>query len=522
MSMPPGAARRPLNYFQQSPVRGQLELPDAVTAREGWRFLQCTDTPNELRVLLPPRTAAIYGHLLQAEASELVKADNASWERILRLRHLKDRMIRKCQRLARSSAPAAGKQPARALFVTYHAPPDFRMKEMERWFREEGIVLTRSALEGAGAPSPSCCANCEPWTRPPVQQPPQMTRRTSASQRVVMSERTQVTRTGMSSRGALSGNPPASLPHTQRPPPRRLSPEAHRNGGRVSGGMRDPSAHPPTRQRSVEHRRLTPPNVATQPQVSAARADLVSPDPLPIIFRTSIPIPDSPPTIPEQLPAAPQPQPDPPHPTVLMPQPEPAAQPELSPLALDGPVLSTMQETSGGQSISVVVETVTEETDYHTLTQQRSSLKRSSSMNGLSQCKSVAWAMDRDWIEQMDRYTKAVGDTDMLDRELEELRQGYRREVETMRALCRNVAESSERIRIEMERMHKDEEAVRRHEDRLLHTVGQLEQKERQFREKGTRISLRQLRSLTSGAVTSVLEETKQVVQLCDKKREHE
>lgn len=42
-------AGQSLNYFQQSPVRGQLEVPDGYS-RSGWRYLQCTDTPNELRV----------------------------------------------------------------------------------------------------------------------------------------------------------------------------------------------------------------------------------------------------------------------------------------------------------------------------------------------------------------------------------------------------------------------------------------------------------------------------------------
>lgn len=42
-----------LNYFQQPPVRGQLEPITADGyARTGWRWLQCTDTPNELRVCL--------------------------------------------------------------------------------------------------------------------------------------------------------------------------------------------------------------------------------------------------------------------------------------------------------------------------------------------------------------------------------------------------------------------------------------------------------------------------------------
>ena len=39
-----------LNYFQQSPVRGQLEPPDGTTGDR--RFIQCTDIPNELKVSL--------------------------------------------------------------------------------------------------------------------------------------------------------------------------------------------------------------------------------------------------------------------------------------------------------------------------------------------------------------------------------------------------------------------------------------------------------------------------------------
>jgi hypothetical protein len=38
-----------LGYFQTSPVRGQLE-PSGDDTRAGWRWIQCTDTPNQLRV----------------------------------------------------------------------------------------------------------------------------------------------------------------------------------------------------------------------------------------------------------------------------------------------------------------------------------------------------------------------------------------------------------------------------------------------------------------------------------------
>ena len=37
-----------LDYLRQSPVRGQLEPPDAHTL-PGWRYVQTTDTPNEFK-----------------------------------------------------------------------------------------------------------------------------------------------------------------------------------------------------------------------------------------------------------------------------------------------------------------------------------------------------------------------------------------------------------------------------------------------------------------------------------------
>ena len=99
----------PLQYFQPSPVRGQLEPPDATT-RPGWRYLQCTETANELKgkqftttqlqsteagslVLLPPRASQVYAYLLSQEQVELARGAEASWERLMYVRHLKERMI---------------------------------------------------------------------------------------------------------------------------------------------------------------------------------------------------------------------------------------------------------------------------------------------------------------------------------------------------------------------------------------------------------------------------------------------
>lgn len=57
----------------------------------------------------------------------------------MEIRHLKDRMIRKCQKLAKTSMPMArtASRGENFVFQTFVAPPDFRVKEMEKWFRDQ-------------------------------------------------------------------------------------------------------------------------------------------------------------------------------------------------------------------------------------------------------------------------------------------------------------------------------------------------------------------------------------------------
>lgn len=49
-------------------------------------------------VLLPPRTAQVYAYLLSQEKYELERGTSASWERLLHLRHLKERLLSSCSR----------------------------------------------------------------------------------------------------------------------------------------------------------------------------------------------------------------------------------------------------------------------------------------------------------------------------------------------------------------------------------------------------------------------------------------
>lgn len=116
-----------------------------------------------IKVLLPPRTAQLYAVLLKAELNELAKERDASWERVLDIRRLKDRMIRKCQRLAQtysSSNPGS-----RVPFLTLHAPHDFRLKEMEKWIRDQDgsdVLFKKSNGHPDGHKSRSAvwCDNC--------------------------------------------------------------------------------------------------------------------------------------------------------------------------------------------------------------------------------------------------------------------------------------------------------------------------------------------------------------------------
>ena len=111
-------------------------------------------------MLLPPRTAQFYAILLKAELNELAKKRDASWERILDIRRLKDRMIRKCQRLAHSYS--ANNLVARVPFLTLHAPSDFRLKEMEKWIRhQEGAdALFKKVVSSDAKKRSFCCDRC--------------------------------------------------------------------------------------------------------------------------------------------------------------------------------------------------------------------------------------------------------------------------------------------------------------------------------------------------------------------------
>ncbi|OCH96145.1 hypothetical protein OBBRIDRAFT_744159 [Obba rivulosa] len=460
---------RELDYYGQSPVRGQLETAHGFS-KTGWRYLQCTDTPNELRVLLPPRTATLYNHLLSAEAAELAKGKIASWERVVEIRHLKDRMIRKCQRLARSSEPQ-GKPRARVMFYTVHAPPDFRLKEMERWFRAQGPEYAH--VFGEKAAMPYCCDKCNPPQGQPTPAPSRMRGPPQAYRAAPPPGAPRRAADSASQRSAAHNmSPPLPLK-----PPSRPRSSVSGQAGRVPSVIRDPDYV----AGGAEAARRSGYSVRA---ASHLRLDVQSPEPLLIPYRPrepedAIPFTESP----EEIPPSPS------QVSTLVPNDPPAP-------ALGAQALPTINEAES-QDGSV----------RPALPRRRSSLKKSNSMSRLSvasQNKCVAWAMDREWTEQMAKYVETTNEAETLGNELEEIRAEHREQIDALRALCKNITQASERVRQETENLLREQQAVLEQESKLIASCERLEQKEGEFRAK----------------VVTVLEETKHVVQLCDKKRD--
>ncbi|EPQ60676.1 hypothetical protein GLOTRDRAFT_68519 [Gloeophyllum trabeum ATCC 11539] len=389
----------PGNYLQTSPVRGQLEPLEGNT-RTGWRYLQCTDTPNELKVLLPPRTALLYANLIRREQAELAKGTSANWELIMRMRHLKDRMIRKCMRLARVSPPKQS-----VTFKTVQAPPDFRLKELEKWFKEERIPVEDDA----------------PPSRP--------TSHVSVSRTVPRSQRSSVRYSyRMGTPRPVSTNLSYVEEDTRPPGPGYSEPE------------REPTPLPP-RVASPERIPMPEPEVDRMPEPET----------------TQMPVPEIPNPLGEPIPvdiAAPLNQDLPPRPNIP---------------------------------------------------RRRSSLKSANALNRFSNgsVKTVAWAMDRDWLDQVAKYEDAIAALEGTGNEVEEIKASYRVQIGEIRGLRQHISDGLARLQREVERLRLSEDIMRGLEDRIQSNYDALQDKQTQYQ----------------STVNAVIEESKRVVDLCDRKR---
>ena len=189
----------------------------------------------------------MYEQLLKFEAFELAKKPAPSPERILQIRHLKDRMVRKCNKLAKSSPPP-GTSTSHAII----APPDFRLKEMEKWFKEQQ-KRTNALLhpQPTHLHCPQCVASSRPNRNPPPK-PSVVTPRSipTAQPKVAMAP---------PSRRSVSSPPP--LPHLLRISNPATGFDLSIDPQRISSAPEIPPTPPPqqqlTRRRSCIKRSST-------------------------------------------------------------------------------------------------------------------------------------------------------------------------------------------------------------------------------------------------------------------------
>lgn len=76
-----------------------------------------------------------------------------------------------------------------------------------------------------------------------------------------------------------------------------------------------------------------------------------------------------------------------------------------------------------------------------------------------------------------------------IDRDWETTRATYEEEMGGMRAMRQNVSRTLARLRSETERLEKEDEVMKEHEDKLNESYRQLEQSQLQYRAKGKSVS---------------------------------
>jgi hypothetical protein len=360
--------------------------------------------------LLPPKTALLYSQLLQLEVSELGKVRDADWDRILHIRHLKDRMIRKCQRLSRT-AHTPGTVPA--AFRIVHAPPDFRLKEMERWLRDQDPrrkgtreVRRQPSVETANTQSQSS-QRAHTYTQPTSRSPQTARVPTStapaqraSSTRAPAAVRRQGSGSSRSSNyvdSRASTESPRHRPtlHTQNVPPRNafLSPVVEER----TESLPPPNPLPIPYGDTPQHVVVEAPSTSTPTE----REDVVSPDPLPHLY---LPPSMLAPVVATMMEGPSEPVPEPAPPPLVQEMPEALAESFLpsEPVPLGMPQPSVPVDATFDPDLLVAGPS------RRPLVRRRSSLRQNgrSSANGTP--KVVSWAMDRDWADHMTKFDHIV------------------------------------------------------------------------------------------------------------------
>ncbi|KAG2023639.1 hypothetical protein CC2G_001271 [Coprinopsis cinerea AmutBmut pab1-1] len=441
----------PPEYMRPSPVRGQLEPYDSK-APNGWRYIQTTDTPGEFKVLLPPGTAAMYEQLLKLENYELTKKPTSiNWERIMEIRHLKDRMIRKCQRLAGphgSSRKISRGEPF--VFQTLVAPSDFRLKEMEKWFRDQQKKVVAA-------------------------------RRTSTGQERDRGDDTTRRHAGTSS-GAQPRLPSSSKPQLLiRAPPNIPGSSKDRSSSATipSKPVNQQLARVSRAERSVSLPTPTS-RPASTPRVSKPTpAAVLSPLPLPVLLlsqREEYGLPADAPVDPSEKPAPLLPlPPDSPQtpngePSSSSPRPAPNPTSPTGDIPSDGSSGAKTSDDANGAGGSNG-QGVTLGPDGKPLRRRRSCIKRSS-MSDL--VKTVSWA---DAPQDLDKQAQNSGTWT-------ELRTLYTDQIKSLESLHEQVTQGLDHLQAETEHLQRIEEGVRRQREVLEKAFKEFEDRSSLFKDK--------------------------------------
>lgn len=417
-----------LDYLRPSPVRGQLEPPDPSTL-QGWRYIQTTDTPNELKVLLPPGTASMYDQLLKFEGLELSRRPSISWERIMQIRHLKDRMIRKCQRLTRASYPRKLSKGEPLTFQTIVAPSDFRVKEMEKWFREQQRLL---------AP------------------------RSETVRSISLNEHSN--RAAMPPPGGEFGPLPSSSKYHSLPlRSRRILPVAQAwSDSRATASLASAAQH------AISGQLQQPNPLNDRPYVQAAKEPSVlstaafSPPALPILLRSErTALEDS---LIQQKNSADWP----------VGGLRNASEPSL-PFS-DRAVLGSIPPASSSEESLNALHP-----GEHGIRRRRSCIKRTS-IGDIP--KTVSWADETEFENRLSIYANAAKDAQLSGRKWEEIREIYLEQMSSLDALQEQVSQGLTNLRLESEHLERVEKTISQQRDAMRATFQDLEQKQSLFKSK--------------------------------------
>ena len=308
-------------------------------------------------------------------------------------------MIRKCQRLSRmthtpGTAPAA--------FRIVHAPPDFRLKEMERWLRDQERgkstkeVRRQPSAETANTQSQSSSLTYAQPSRSPRQPrvpssaPPQRGQSTRAPG--------SLRRHGSgSTRSSNYVDSRASVESPRQRPSVHVQNVSQRNAF-LSPVVEEQTESPPPPTALTNPYGETPQHPSEDSPFSgdtAMRSDVISPDPLPHLYRPPSMLAPMGELVAAMMAGSP---------------PEPvqgmlAREPFAESFAPTEPVATTMPEPS----ISVIPDQPIAGLPRPHVVRRRSSLKQMagrSNANGTP--KAVSWAMDRDWADYLTKFDHVV------------------------------------------------------------------------------------------------------------------